>query len=253
MLDDLIRSINLRDLGGVRTAGGGTMRRGRVFRSAALTDLTGATLDAVRALGIRTIVDLRRNAEREAYPTPWEAMGCADYWYRDYDYSDADHRERMRSPDFTAEDSRASMMSLYTELPYDQAEAYARLFRAIAGGAGPVLFHCAVGKDRTGVAAALILAVAGVERDEIVTDYVATERFDLLGSPHARGWPARSQDRAAAFAPLLGVDTAYLDAMFDAVERRSGTIETYLRDALGLGEEERTALRQQLVEPAVEG
>lgn len=251
MLDELIQSTNLRDLGGVRTADGGTVRCGRVFRSAALTDLAGPTLDAVRALGIRTIVDLRRNTERDAYPTPWKAMGCADYWCRDYDYSDADHWARMRSPGFTAQECRASMISLYVELPYDQSEAYGRLFRAIAEGAGPVLFHCAVGKDRTGVAAALILAAAGVAYAEIVADYVATERFDLLASPHARGWPARSEEKVAAIAPLLGADTDYLDAMFEAIEQRSGTIEAYLHDALGLDEGERRALRQQLVEPAV--
>lgn len=251
MLDEhLIRSINLRDLGGVPTGHGVAVRRGLVYRSAALTDLAGAQLDAVRALGIRTIVDLRRNAERAACPTPWEAMGCTDYWCRDYDYSDADHRARMRSPDFTAADARASMIRLYAELPYEQAESYTRLFRAIAAGEGPVLFHCAVGKDRTGVAAALILMAAGVSREDILADYVVTDRFDLQGSPHVRGWPARSDDRAAAFAPLLGVSPDYLDAMFDALEQDSGDIETYLRDTLGLDKADRAALRAQLTEPA---
>lgn len=250
MPDDLIRTINLRDLGGVRTAGGETVRRGRVYRSAALTDLAGGPLDAVRALGIRTIVDLRRNTERQACPTPWEAMGCADYWSRDYDYSDADHHARMRKPDFTATDAHAAMLALYAALPYEQAESYTRLFRAIADGEGPVLFHCAVGKDRTGVAAALILTAAGVSREGVLADYVATDDFDLKASPHARGWPEHSGARKVAFAPLLGVDPAYLDAMFDALERQSGTIETYLRDTLGLSEAEREALHAQLVEPA---
>jgi protein-tyrosine phosphatase len=250
MLDELIRTINLRDLGGVRTTDGNAVRRGQVYRSAALTDLAGAPLDNVRALGIRTIVDLRRNAERQACPTPWEAMGCAEYWSRDYDYSDADHRERMRRPDFTAADARASMLALYAELPYEQAESYSRLFRAIADGEGPVLFHCAVGKDRTGVAAALILTAAGVSREHVIADYVATEAFDLQGSPHARGWPDRPAERKAAFAPLLGVDLAYLDAMFDVLERQSGTIEVYLRDTLGLSDAERAALHAQLVAPA---
>jgi protein-tyrosine phosphatase len=249
MLGKLLRSVNLRDLGGVRTADGAAVRRGRIFRSAALTDLARGDLAAVRALGIRSIVDLRRNDERDACPTPWEAMGCTDYWYRDHEASNADHLERMRSPDFTAQDSRDWMTALYAGLPYEQAEAYARLFRAIAHGAGPVLFHCAIGKDRTGGAAALILAAAGVGRDGIVADYVATESFDLKGSPHARRWPA--DERAVAFAPLLASNPAYLDAMFDALEQRSGTIEAYLRDTLGLIEAERAALHAQLIEAAV--
>jgi protein-tyrosine phosphatase len=249
MADELIRTTNLRDLGGFGTGDGGTVRRGRVFRSAALSDLAGSALEAVRGLGIRTIVDLRRNGERNALLTPWQALGCADYWARDYDYSDADHRERMRGRDLTAEDSRAQMIALYAELPYDQSEAYARVFRAIAAGEGPVLFHCAVGKDRTGVAAALILSAVGVARDAILADYIATERFDLLNSPHARLWPPRSEARAAAFAPLLGVDPAYLDAMFDALEARGGTIEAYARDVLGLDQATQGAVRRNLVEP----
>lgn len=250
MLDDLIRSINLRDLGGVRTEDGHRVRRGVVYRSAALTDLAGDRLAAVRALGIRTIIDLRRNAERQAFPTPWEAMGSTDYWARDYDYSDADHRARMRRPDFTADHARASMLTLYAELPYEQAESYARLFRAIADGEGPVLFHCAVGKDRTGVAAALILMAAGVSRADILADYAVTESFDLQASPHARGWPDQPEERKAAFAPLLGVSPDYLEATFDVLEQQSGDIETYLRDTLGLSDAERAALHAQLVEPA---
>jgi protein-tyrosine phosphatase len=250
MLDELIHAVNLRDLGGVRTADGKTVRRGLVYRSAALTDLDGGRLEAVRALGIRTIIDLRRTAERAAFPTPWEAIGCTDYWCRDYEHTMADHGDsRMRSPDFTAEESRARMVRLYADLPYDHAESYARLFRAIADGEGPVLFHCAVGKDRTGVAAALILMAAGAPRAAILEDYVATGRFDLKGSPHVRGAPPMSEQRAAAFAPLLGVDGAYLDAMYDALETRSGTIDAYLRDTLGLGDAERAALRAQLIEP----
>ena len=249
MTEQLIRTTNLRDLGGAHIAGGGAVRCGTVFRSAALSDLAGAELDEVRALGIRLIVDLRRNGERDVWPTPWQAIGCADYWTRDYDHSDADHLQRMRGSDFTADDSRAAMTALYAELPYDQAEAYARLFHAIAAGEGPVLFHCAVGKDRTGVAAALILEAAGVARADILSDYMATERFDLLGSPHARRWPARSEARAIAYAPLLGVDPAYLDAMFATLDERSGSIGVYLRDTLGLDEAEQLALHRQLVDP----
>jgi protein-tyrosine phosphatase len=250
MTEQLIRTTNLRDLGGAPIAGGGAVRRGTMFRSAALSDLAGDALAEVRALGIRAIVDLRRNGERDAWPTPWQAIGCADYWTRDYDHSDADHLQRMRDPDFSAADSRAAMMTLYAELPFDLVEPYAHLFRVIAAGEGPVLFHCAVGKDRTGVAAALILAAAGAARADILTDYMATERFDLLGSPHARGWPVRSDGRAIAYAPLLRVDPAYLDAMFDTLDARSGSIDLYLRDTLGLGDIERLALRRQLVDPA---
>lgn len=81
-----------------------------------------------------------------------------------------------------------------------------------------------------------------------MADYEATAAFDLDASPHARHWPVRSPERAPSLAPLLTTDVAYLDALFAAVKRRSGTIETYLRETLGLDASERAALRRQLTE-----
>lgn len=249
MLDKLKRSTNLRDLGGVLASDGRRVRRGRIFRSGALTDLAADELAAVQALDIHTIVDLRRNAERSACPTPWQTIGCKNYWSRDYEESDADHRERMQQPDYTAKESRDWMLALFSELPYEHAASYAFLFRAIATGAGPILFHCAVGKDRTGAAAALVLEVAGVGRGDILADYNATGDYDLLGSPHIRGVTMRG-DRAQAFAPLLGTDPAYLDVMFETIKCRNGSVENYLGEELGLDPSERSSIRDQLLEAA---
>jgi protein-tyrosine phosphatase len=250
MLDELMQTVNLRDIGGVRTADGRMVQRGIVYRSAALTDLADARLAAARALGIRTIIDLRRNGERNAYPTPWEMMGSTDYWTRDHDYSDADHLARMRHPDFTAEDGRVAMLSLYRDLPYVQSEAYAYLFRTIAEGRGPVLFHCAAGKDRTGVAAALVLWAVGVPQEAIFEDYRLTTRADLSGLPHRRARRGLSAEQAVKFAPLFESDPDYLAAMFDAMDQRGVTIRAYLRNTLGLTDAECAALRDRLLEPA---
>ena len=235
------------DLGGHHAASGEVVRTGRIYRSAALSALGGDALAAVGALGIRTIVDLRHNSERTAHPTPWEAIGCTDYWCRDHHDSGADLGPRLRNPALTVEDSRAAMLDLYRVLPYAQAESYARLFGALMAGEGPVLFHCAVGKDRTGVAAALILAVLGVPRDTIRTDYMATARFDLLGSPHVRGRPQMPEERMTVLAPLLTAEAHYLDAMFAALGDRSGSLDGYLRDTLGLGDGAADTLRAQLL------
>lgn len=251
MLDDLARLANLRDLGGHRTASGAVVRKGRIYRSATLSGLDDAALAALRALGIRTIVDLRRNAEREAHPTPWQAIGCTDYWCHDYHEIGADLGSRRRDPALTADDSRRAMIELYRDLPYAQATSYARLFGALARDEVPVLFHCAVGKDRTGVAAALILSALGVPRPAIAEDYAATARFDLLGSPHLRDRRALPADRAAALAPLFGVEAAYLDAMFDAVTARNGSIEGYMRAVLGMSGGEIASLGDKLLDQPV--
>ena len=245
--DPLLRSINLRDLGGVRTRDGAEVRRGWVFRSACLSDLSAAETSALRGIGLRTIVDLRRNAERDAHPTPWQGLGVSDYYARDHVDSGADLGLRLRDPELTAEDCRAAMTALYRELPYVQAEAYARLFRALVEGAGPVLFHCAVGKDRTGAAAALILAALEVPHEQIAAEYLATEAFDLTGSAPFRERPPLTPERRALLAPLFGVEAGYIEAMFAAIDARSGSLDDYLRDMLGLDTADRAALRANLI------
>jgi hypothetical protein len=78
--EDLARSINLRDLGGIAGAGGRLVRRGVLFRSAALGELSPGERAALAALGLRKIIDLRYNRERVAHPTPFAELGCQDYW-----------------------------------------------------------------------------------------------------------------------------------------------------------------------------
>ncbi|AIT79805.1 tyrosine-protein phosphatase [Novosphingobium pentaromativorans] len=249
MFDQLARVANLRDLGGHPAFDGMQVRKGCIYRSAALSGLSGAMLETVRALGIHTIVDLRHNRERAAHPTPWEAMGCTRYWFRDHNQSTSAVGDRVSDPALTEEMSRTGMNSLYRRLPYEQAEAYTRLFQALACGDMPVLFHCAVGKDRTGVAAALILAVLGVERDRIAADYAATAHFDITNSPHLGSWPDISEERRRAMAPLLAARPEYIESMFAELAERSGTPERYLRDTLGLDEGAIAAIREHLLEP----
>ncbi|WP_162527137.1 tyrosine-protein phosphatase [Sphingomonas solaris] len=247
MPDDLIRSVNLRDLGGYRTADGATVRHGLVFRSAALSALEGEALAAVRALGIRMIIDLRHNAERAAYPTPWEAMGCADYWCRDHSDSGADLAPLLRDPAMTADDCRGLMTGLYRTLPYALSEAYRRLFRGLVEGGTPLLFHCAAGKDRTGVAAALILGALGVPRDVITEEYGLTAAYDLFASPSIRDRPPLSPARLATVTPLLMAETGYLDAMFETLIERDGSVRGYLLNTLGLAPDDITTLRDNLL------
>ncbi|MDO6414498.1 tyrosine-protein phosphatase [Sphingomonas sp. BIUV-7] len=249
MRDRLSRAVNLRDLGGFQAFPDGTVvRRGRLYRAATLSGLDGELLEVVRALGIRTIIDFRHNGERTAFPTPWEALGCTDYWCRDHHASGADLGPLLRSPDLTADDSRGAMLSLYRALPYEQSDAFIRLFRSVIDGRWPVLFHCAAGKDRTGVAAALILAALGVARTDIVKDYGLTAEFDLLASPPVKGRPPMSDARRASVSPMIVPDPAYLDAMFEAVTERSGSLDAYLAETLALTADDRETLRAVLLE-----
>ena len=244
-LEPLARSLNLRDLGGIPAGEGRQVRRGTLYRSAALGELTAPERAALSSLGVRTVVDLRNNDERAAQPTPWAELGWGGYWARDYrrpGHGDMGHI--FTNDTLTHERSLDFMLKFYRDVAYDHVEAIRRLFRAVADGEGPVLFHCTSGKDRTGASAALLLSAAGASREAIVADYLATEAFDILASPAFRNSPP---ERREALRPIYSVHASYLDTMFDAIDARHGSVEAYLRDVLELQPGDLAALREQLV------
>jgi protein-tyrosine phosphatase len=243
-LDELARSINLRDVGGAPVGDGREVRRGVMFRSAALSELTPAERAVLAGLGLRSIVDLRYNSERAEHPTPWEDFGCSNYWAHDYEPAGGGLSDLFAEGALTRDGAREMMLRAYQHIPFSHTEGLQRLFRALAGGEGPVLFHCTSGKDRTGVSAALVLSAIGVPREAIVADYVASLNFDILASAAFRDCPA---DRLEALEPLYSVHPDYLDAMFGAIEREEGSVEAFLDRAVGLQPSEKAALRQNLV------
>jgi protein-tyrosine phosphatase len=244
-LDHLARSINLRELGGVPAQGGRAVRRGALYRSAALGELTPGEQAALAGLGVRAIIDLRYNSERAAQPTPWAALGCGDYWALDHEPArSGDLSHLLANSTMTREDAHELMVGVYRDLPFRHVEALQRLFRTAAAGEGPMLFHCTSGKDRTGMSAALLLSALGAPREAILADFMASLHFDILASPAFR---ALAPERQAALAPIYRVHADYLHAMFRAIEAREGSVDAFLSGALGLGDAELTQLRETLL------
>jgi protein-tyrosine phosphatase len=141
------------------------------------------------------------------------------------------------------------MVSLYREIPYDPRliRLYRDWFAELQQGEAGVI-HCAAGKDRTGIACALTLFALGVSKDDVFADYEFTNQAVDLEKRMPR-IQARMEDRLArkldpeALRPMLGVDGSYLRATLEEIEARSGGVENYLGDVLGLGAREREALR----------
>jgi protein-tyrosine phosphatase len=242
--EDLARSINLRDLGGLQVEGG-AVKSGALFRSAALDTLTPRELEALRALNLHAIIDLRHNMERDTAPTPWQAFGCRTYWAHEYPASrGGDLSDLLKNTSLTRETSLALMMQVYETLPFGNVDALQAVFRTAAAGEGPILFHCTAGKDRTGMTAALLLSALGASRDTIYDDYLASLNFDILTRPIFRDIPA---DRLDMLGPIVFVQREFLDAMFDAIEARNGSVEGFLTETVGLAPSELEAARSKLV------
>lgn len=247
---------NFRDFGGHPTADGRRVRKGRLFRAAHQARLTEGDLATLGALGLGCVVDLRRPGERRDQPSrrPPDFEGLIIEGGVD-DGAEAPHLAFLKSGDLTAEAGRRFMTRTYASLMFDPAhiDVFSRYFRRLADSDRPVLIHCAAGKDRTGVLAALTLHLLGVKRERLIADYMETNRaVDLVGRAPAIALQIErmtgrrpSNDAVVAF---LGVDAAYLDTAFAAVEARHGDLDAYAEQALGVDDALRTRLIERLVE-----
>ena len=243
-----------RDLGGI-AAGGGLIRRGRLFRSEALLHLTEEEKSTVAGLGLRTVCDLRSPLERDAH-------ACMDWLYplprrMSFDLTaqlgagTAAALDRMRAEPGPAA-ALQIMVSTYEYLPRAGATVLRALFATLAAGETPVMIHCSAGKDRTGFVSAMLLAALGVPREGIYEDYL---RVELNGaSAHA----ARTAQMMSLFlrrpldpeslTVLSSVRSAYLDTAFAALERQWGSTNNYLSEAAGLDVDGCRKLRESFVE-----
>ena len=167
---------NFRDLGGYPTVDGYTTVWGQIFRADAITTLTAAGWDALGELGIKRVYDLRRQAERDRHQVvehgldhevvhmsigPKAAEMSLVEWFAE------------RGPDEPWGDEYVA--STYRELLTEWSDVFARLMTELATPElRPAVFHCTAGKDRTGLAAALLLGVLGADRELILDDYELT-------------------------------------------------------------------------------
>jgi protein-tyrosine phosphatase len=244
----LERGHNFRDLGGYRTADGRRVRRGIVFRSGTMADLTEADVERLSRLGIVCICDLRTTSERAKHPTSWHDETKVRLFARDYDHSTGSLASLTLGD---GEAVRSRMTSLYRKLHEEQRDAYAELFDRLLCGDVPLVFNCAAGKDRTGVAAAMILSALGVPRETIVEDYVLSDRFAeplfnlLCRNPRYGLTPDTPRE---TWLPMTRALPEYIETMLDTLIESYGSVEAYLHRELGVDRASIDRLRDALLE-----
>lgn len=155
---------NFRDVGGL-PAGEGRTRPGVLFRSGNLVRVDDAGIEDLRALGIRRVIDLRDEAELAHAPSRFDDLPV-----------EVQHEPLFLGSVASFFERDVSLDELYAAIVDDSADRVVSVVRGILR-AQPVLVHCTVGKDRTGVTVAIALAAAGVDREAVVADYARTEEM----------------------------------------------------------------------------
>jgi protein-tyrosine phosphatase len=239
---------NFRDMGGYPAADGRRVKWKRLYRSGSMAALTDEDFAHLTGLGMKAIHDLRTIEERQLQPTDHARLPGLAYWARDYDMSFGDLRSLIASEAPTPQQMRGAMEATYRALPFEQAPAYRELFRRLAEGEVPLVFNCSAGKDRTGVAAALILSTLGAHPDTIMEDYLLTNEASNWRKHHADPRSVVAHLTPEMAQALLGVEAAYLHAAIATMEDRHGSVAGYMRDVLEVTEATQAAIREHLLE-----
>jgi protein tyrosine/serine phosphatase len=233
---------NFRDFGGARGRNGRQVRRGLLYRSAHHARASDKDLQALSILGLAALVDLRRTEEREREPnrTP-EASATAVILNDIAQEGDEPFTEFLKTSDLSPQAMRDYLAGYYANAPFEprHIDLYGRYFKVLASADGPVLIHCAAGKDRTGILAALTLHLLSVPYEDALADYLKTndearmaKRAPLLRE-HIETLTGRVATDEALYA-VMGVEARYLDIAFEAMAARYGSIDAYLEKALGV-------------------
>ena len=244
---------NFRDYGGY-AAHGGRVRRGLLYRSGQHVGASDSDLAMIDALGLRHVVDFRGASEREASPCRRGDAFCAEVHVFDGETANlAPHLEAAEGV-LDREGAHRAMERIYRNLPNREPVLWVmrRYFDVLARGEGASLVHCLAGKDRTGMAVALLHHALGVHPDDAMEDFLLTNSAGNIEARVAAGAEAVRAKYGAiddeTIAVLMGVDERYLHAMRESVESAHGSLDAFLEDVLGVDEAKREALRLHLVE-----
>lgn len=244
---------NFRDYGGY-AADGGRVRRGLLYRSGQHVGATDADLAALAALDIRTVIDLRGIAEREKHPCRRHAGWAGEVLAHDGETTSSPPHMDIGPEVTTADYARDRMLKVYTRMPNNPAmhAMFGRYLHALAERDGASLVHCFAGKDRTGMAATLLLHILGVSEDDQLHEFLLTNEsptFHVLRAqsvPHMEARLGRTMDEASVRA-MLDVHEDYFERFQAAVRETSGSLDAWLTDTIGVDDRLRDRLRTRFV------
>lgn len=245
---------NFRDYGGYATHGGGRVKSGILWRSGHHAEATQADLQAMEALALAHVVDLRGNGERASHPVRLPERFAGELLHFDGETAGlGPHMEAVEGT-LNAEEAHRAMERLYASLPDRENLLWIirRYFDALAKGEGSSLVHCHAGKDRTGMAVDLLHHALGVHPDDAMADFLLT---NSVGDQEARIAQSAPTIRARygdvddeTVRVVMTVHERYLREARASVNERYGSVDAFLEAELGVDEAKREALRLHLVE-----
>lgn len=237
---------NFRTVGNIKNSEGKTLKEGKFYRSGHLHKLKKKSFKELESLGIKEIIDLRNAKEISDKPDQLPA----DIVYKKYsafeDKGDqlTQAKKLVLKGKVNGSDADKRMLDFYREYVTENPETIKKIITEILESEQPVLYHCTAGKDRTGITTALILTILKFDKETIYNDYLLSnnyrkklifKRFKLANNLHFL-YPKMD---VKVLEKLSWVETEYLDAAFDEINNKYGSVDTYIQQVLGISEDKR--------------
>lgn len=256
----LKKLINTRDLGGFEAEGGKKIRRGMLIRSGRPYNLPKKTVDALLAMGLRVIIDMRTEMEIREYPCsvpegvkhyhlPVLFTATTGITHEKSSYRVVKQEAKLLKREFGS--AEEYMIYLYRKILYSEEskQSLKEFFRILLEEDGCILWHCNAGKDRAGIAAFLIEGLLGVSEKDIIADYVASQKFQRK----KRFWqkaglytvpivPIKLRNILIA---LMDAKKIFIISALDEIKKRNGGIKEYCVQELGLDENQINTLKNK--------
>lgn len=262
--------VNARDLGGYAVQDGRRVRDGLLLRSAHLAEATDTDLQYLSQLPTAAVIDMRKEDEKkgkvdrtvpgaEYIPLPIDATGNAGAGMTEKEKKKFTGHKKFEVKKIIvaaafnkkAQEVAREMYPILLFRPESQ-EQFAAFFRhVLAAERGAVLYHCSQGKDRTGIASALLLAALGADRDTIVSDFDATNKVyesDVKKFSVLVRLLGGKDEEVGVVKAFLGCNTDNFIRALDRIDREYGSLDAYLHGPMGLTDEDIQTLRARYLE-----
>jgi len=234
---------NFRTVGNIKNVDGRTLKEGKFYRSGHLYQLKKKSFKEIENLGIKEIIDLRNSKEIAQKPDhlPSEII------YKNYSAfeDEGDQLDQAKKLVLKGKvDADTRMLEFYKDYVTENPEIIKKIITEILESDHPVLYHCTAGKDRTGITSALILTILKFDKETIYNDYLLSnnyrqklvdKRLHLANNLHFL-YPKMDIN---VLEKLSWVEVDYLDAAFNEINKKYGSVDNYIQQVLGISENKR--------------
>lgn len=237
--------LNFRDLGGYFTTTNKQIRWGRIYRSGSLTRLTKSDHNLLASLNIKTVIDFRSKEQAERRPDKFKGE---NYVLLPIEVGNFDvMKEQIAEGNFLRGDAIVYTQDLYRKSIENQTSEYAAFFDVLSEKDNyPILFHCVLGKDFSGLASYFLLRILDVPMDVIEDDYLLSNT-SINKDKIARDTHQMTETMQEALTMISKADVSYLRYAVSCIRKKSGSVDEYMSTELKLTPEKRAKIRQNLL------